>query len=424
MHGCAHGGGRVERLHDEFVDRAANLDRLAHHDQLDPAGLDTFLRARRATRRDVLRVGGLLAYTTAAFPLAAQAAPHPWLPPVAGGAAHVAPLFDPNPQGRAHTVDSIPGETVELGRFDVTKAPILTIDPGDTIVYRNTLTHFLGAIRPGVSIEEIAQLRRDNPGRGPHSIIGPIAVRGAAPGDVLELRLLRLEPIEYGFNFNNPADLRTGALPDEFPEGQVRYFDIDPREGIVRWGDTIRLPLGPFQGTLGVAPDVSEPVSSVPPGPFAGNLDLREQVEGTRIFVPVFKPGALIFTGDSHALQGDGEVNLTAVETAMREVRVQVLLHKAVPLAWPIAETPTHWIPLATHADLNEAFRQCLRNVVDFLVHSARMSPLDAYGLASVAVSFRVTQVVNANQGVHGMIAKELFAEDFRKEIDPLRRTS
>ncbi|HLI27911.1 MAG TPA: acetamidase/formamidase family protein [Chloroflexota bacterium] len=423
MHGCAHGDGRVERLHDELVDRAANLDRLTHHDQLNPAGLEAFLSARRATRRDVLRFGGLLAYTTVAFPLGAQAATQPWLP-IAGGAASQAPLFDPNPQARTHTVDSIPGETVVLGQFDVTKAPILTIDPGDIIVYRNTLTHFLGAIRPGVSIDEIAQLRRDNPGRGPHSIIGPIAVRGAEPGDVLEFRLLRIDPIEYGFNFNNPADLRTGALPDEFPEGQVRYFDIDKAQGVVRWDDTIALQLAPFQGTLGVAPDVTEPVSSVPPGPFGGNTDLREQVEGTRIFIPVFKPGALIFTGDSHALQGDGEVNLTAVETAMREVRVQVLLHKAVPLSWPIAETPTHWIPLATHTDLNEAFRQCLRNVVDFLVRSAGLTPLDAYGLASVAVSFRITQVVNVNQGVHGMIAKALFAEDARREIDPLRRPS
>jgi len=103
---------------------------------------------------------------------------------------------------------------------------------------------------------------------------------------------------------------------------------------------------------------------------------------------------------------------------------VQVLLHKAVPLSWPIAETPTHWIPLATHTDLNEAFRQCLRNVVDFLVRSAGLTPLDAYGLASVAVSFRITQVVNVNQGVHGMIAKALFAEDARREIDPLRRPS
>jgi acetamidase/formamidase len=166
---------------------------------------------------------------------------------------------------------------------------------------------------------------------------------------------------------------------------------------------------------------VDAAVTSVPPGPFGGNVDLRDQVEGTRMFYPVFKPGALIFTGDSHALQGDGEVNLTAVETAMREVRLQVILHKQAPLAWPLAETPTHWIPLATDIDLNVAFKQALLNVVDFLVRAVGLTPLDAYGLASIAVSFRITQVVNVAQGVHGMIAKELFDEAFRAQIDPLR---
>jgi acetamidase/formamidase len=292
----------------------------------------------------------------------------------------------------------------------------------DPLVDRNTLTHFLSRIRPGVTIDEIAQLRRDHPGRGPHSIIGPVAVRDAEPGDVLELRLLRLDPIDFGFNFNNPSDLRTGALPEAFPQGQVRYFDLDRQSMTTQWGPHIRIPLRPFQGILGVAPDANAPTSSVPPGPFAGNIDLRELVEGTRLFVPVFKPGALIFTGDSHVAQGDGEVNLTAIESAMREVRLQVLLHKHVPLHWPIAETPMHWIPLATDRELSQAFTLCLRHTIDFLVQSAGLTPLDAYGLASVAISFRITQVVDVNQGVHAMVPKDLFAAGFREQIDPLRR--
>jgi acetamidase/formamidase len=202
----------------------------------------------------------------------------------------------------------------------------------------------------------------------------------------------------------------------------VRYFDVDRATMTTQWGPRIRIPLGPFQGTIGVSPPVDAPVSSVPPGPYAGNIDLRELVEGTRLFVPVWKLGALIFTGDSHIAQGDGEVNLTAIESAMREVRVQVILHKDAPLRWPFAETPTHWIPLATHADLNEAFRTCLRNTTDFLARGAGLTPLDAYGLASVAVSFRITQVVDVNQGVHAMIPKDLFVPDARAEIDPLRR--
>src|SRR5262249_49825805 len=172
----------------------------------------------------------------------------------------------------------------------------------------------------------------------------------------------------------------------------------------------------------GVSADVSEAVSSVPPGPYAGNTDLREQVEGTRIFIPVWKPGALIFTGDSHVAQGDGEVNLTAIESAMREVRIQVVLHKNAQISWPIAETPTHWIPLATDPDLNQAFRICLQNTIDFLTRSGGLTPLDAYGLTSVAASFRITQVVDSNLGVHAMVPKELFVESARAQIRPLGR--
>jgi acetamidase/formamidase len=421
MDGCSHGGRRWERVSDEVVEETTNPDRLIRHDALDAERVDGFLSARQRTKADVARLGGPLSYATAASPLLGGADTHrAWPLFMAGGATP--PLFEPAAQGRTHVVDSIAGETVELGRFDPTRAPILTIDSGDTLVYPNTLTHFLGRVRPGVSIAEIAQLRRDNPGRGPHSIIGPVAVRGAEPGDVLELRFLRLDPIDFGFNFNNPVDLGTGALPQEFPEGQVRYFDVDRATMTTDWGPRVRIPLGPFQGTIGVSPPVNVPVSSVPPGQYGGNIDLRELVEGTRLFVPVWKPAALIFTGDSHIAQGDGEVNLTAIESAMREVRVQVILHKEAPLRWPFAETPTHWIPLATHTDLNEAFKTCLRNTTDFLTRGAGLAPLDAYGLASVAVSFRITQVVDVNQGVHAMIPKDLFVPDAQAEVDPLRR--
>jgi acetamidase/formamidase len=421
MDGCSSGGRRWERLHDELVGRTAALDRLTHEDALAGERLDGFLSARQATRHDVLKLGSPLGFTTAASPLLGGADTHQaWPLYVAGGATP--PLFEPAVQGRTHVVESIPGETVELGRFDPTREPILTIDSGDTLVYPDTLTHFLGRVRPGVSIAEIARLRRENPGRGPHSIIGPVAVRGAEPGDALEFRFLRLDPIDFGFNFNNPADLNTGALPQEFPDGQVRYFDVDRTTMTTDWGPRIRIPLGPFQGTIGVSPPVDEPVSSVPPGPYGGNIDLRELIEGTRLYVPVWKRGALIFTGDSHVAQGDGEVNLTAIESAMREVRMQVILHKATPLRWPFAKTPTHWIPLGMHVDLNEAFKTCLRNTTDFLTRGAGLTPLDAYGLASVAVSFRITQVVDANQGVHAMIPKNLFVPEARAEVDPLRR--
>jgi len=158
-------------------------------------------------------------------------------------------------------------------------------------------------------------------------------------------------------------------------------------------------------------------VSSVPPGQHAGNMDLRELQEGTILYIPVWRPGAKIFTGDSHALQGDGEVNLTALETGMREVRVQVQRHERAGWQWPFAENDTHWIAMGMHRDLTEAFRIALRNTIDFLSGRAGLNRHDAYGLASMAVHFRITQVVDVNQGVHAMIPKEIFTRELRESM-------
>jgi acetamidase/formamidase len=306
---------------------------------------------------------------------------------------------------------------VRLGVIDSTLPDILEVDSGDVVVYPDTWTHFLNRVQPGVSIEELAQMRRDNPGKGPHSVIGPVGVRGAEPGDMLVVRFLRLLPIDWGVNFNNPGDLGTGALPEEFPDGQVRYFDLDLEAMTAQFLPGISLPLAPFQGVFGVAPPQGGVVSSVPPGQHAGNVDLRDLNEGAILYVPVWQPGGKMYTGDSHALQGDGEVNLTALETAMREVRVQVSLHKQVGWQWPFAETDTHWYALGMDRDLGEAFKIALRNTLDCLERRAGLTRLDAYSLASMAVSFRVTQVVDIAKGVHAMIPKSLFGEDLPKTI-------
>jgi acetamidase/formamidase len=166
-----------------------------------------------------------------------------------------------------------------------------------------------------------------------------------------------------------------------------------------------------------VAPAQGGVISSVPPGQHAGNLDLRELTEGSTLYIPVWQPGAKIFTGDSHAMQGDGEVNLTALETAMQEVRIQVVLHPQAGWEWPFAETDSHWIAIGTSTDLNEAFKTALRNTIDFLERKAGLTRLDAYTLASIGVSFRVTQVVDVNKGVHAMIPKSIFSDDLRQTI-------
>jgi acetamidase/formamidase len=381
-------------------------------DSIDQDRLQAVLDARGRARRTLLAAGGVLGLLAAVGPaLATFAEPRGSergaQPPAASASAQT---------GRVHSIPST-SDTVRLGVFDATLPNIVDVDSGDVVVYPDTWTHFLNRVQPGVPIEDLAEMRRSNPGKGPHSIIGPVGVRGAEPGDMVAIHYQRLLPIDWGVNFNNPGDLGTGALPDEFPDGQVRYFDLDLGSMTASFLPGITLPLAPFQGTFGLAPAQGGVVSSVPPGQHAGNVDLRDLTEGSILYVPVWQPGAKLYTGDSHALQGDGEVNLTALETAMREVRVQVILHKQTGWQWPFAETDTHWYALGMHQDLNEAFKIALRNTLDFLERKAGLTRMDAYGLASMAVSFRVTQVVDANKGVHGMIPKSLFADDMLQGI-------
>ena len=398
-------------------------DRLLHMDEMNQEQLDGYLTARGVSRRRLLRASsfmGALAgigpwFTKLGFSKLARAANA-----LEGGA--VAPT-QKDEQGRVHVVESN-DQTVHLGVYDTTLQPILKVDSGDTISYPNTWSHFLNQMQPGVPVETLAKLRISNPGRGPHSIIGPIYVNNAEPGDVVEVRYKRIRPFDWGAVFNNPGSIGTGLLAQDFPEGQVKYLKLDLPNMTAEFNRDIHVPLKPFQGTLGVAPpDGFYPplsagvTSSVPPGPHGGNTDLSEMTEGSTMFIPVWKPGALIYTGDSHAVQGDGEINLSALETRMQELRIQVVLHKQKNFAWPVAETPTHWITLGLDKDLNVAMTLAARNAINFLSTSADLTKLDAYALCSIAVSFRVTQVVDIVRGVHAMIPKSLFAAGLRDQI-------
>ena len=416
--GCGDDGGRQFMVEPDAVDAAlagATRDRLENMDELNQDALQPYAATYRVSRRRLVGAGGVLGLLAAIAPTSLLAACSTLRSSGASAASG----------GRTHVVESSQ-ETVRLGTFDGTRTDILQIDSGDTVVYPNTWTHFTNRFQPGVSIAQLAQWRRDNPGKGPHSIVGPVGVKGARLGDMLAVRFLKLTPLEWGANLNNPGELKTGALPDEFPEGSIRFIDIDTARKVAKFSPSITLPLGPFQGTFGVAaPEDREVVgriapgvvSSVAPGQHAGNLDLKELQEGSTLYIPVWQPGGKIFTGDSHALQGDGEVNLTALETGMQEVRVQVQLHERPGWEWPFAETDTHWIALGVHRDLNEAFRIALRNTIAFLSRRANLTRHDAYGLASMAVNFRITQVVDVNQGVHAMIPKDIFARDLRQSI-------
>jgi acetamidase/formamidase len=383
---------------------------------MDQERLDGFLSARGRLRRQLLRASSFMTALAAIGPRFAGLAhaAETMNPPSGGGAAG---------DGRVHVVEST-RETVRLGVFDATLPPILTIEPGDLVRFPNTWSHFMNELQPGVPISRLAELRTSNPGRGPHSIIGPIAVRDAEPGDVVEIRYQRLRPEAWGAVFNNPAALGTGLLPQDFSEGQIKYVDLDLAKMEGKFAPDITIPLTPFQGTLGVAPPDGffPPLSpgvtnSVPPGPHGGNLDLRELTEGSVLYLPVWKPGALIYTGDSHAVQGDGEISLTALETRMQEVLIQVVLHKQKNFQWPVAETATHWITMGLDKDLNTAMTLAARNAIAFLASRAKLAPHDAYALCSIAVSFRVTQVVDIVRGVHAMIPKSLFTGELRQQI-------
>jgi acetamidase/formamidase len=396
-----------------FSPRAA--DRLLHGDEVAPERLDAYLTARGRARRALVRGSGFMGLLAAVEPLLGNLARAAETAGATGSRRSDA--------GRVHVVESTK-ETVRLGVYDANLPPILTVDSGDTISYTNTWSHFLNEMQPGVPVDRLAELRLANPGKGPHSIIGPIAVRGAEPGDLLEVRYRKLQPFGWGAVFDNPGSLKTGLLPDDYAQGRVRYMDLDVRAGKAEFAPNINIPLRPFQGTLGLAPPdgyfppLSPGVtSSVPPGPHAGNVDLSELTEGSTLYIPVWKPGGLIFTGDSHAVQGDGEICLTALETRMKEMRIQVVLHKQKKFEWPIAETGTHWILLGLDRDLNAAMVMAARNAIKFLAARTDLNELDAYALCSVAVSFRVTQVVDIVRGVHAMIPKNLFSGALRREM-------
>ena len=238
-------------------------------------------------------------------------------------------------------------------------------------------------------------------------LTGPIAIRGAQPGDMVEIRIrsvdVRLPIAGQSFAPNR------GLLPDEFPyeKGHVTWIDV-PRK-IVQFSPGIEIPAKPFWGVIGVAPPPSMGrVSSGPPNVFGGNLDNPDLGAGSTLYLPVHVPGALLSIGDGHAVQGYGEVSLSAVETSLKG-EVQVLLHKGVHLRWPRAETATHYITMGLDPDLDQAAKLATREMLDFLVETKGLSREDAYLLASAAMNLVVTQVVDGTKGIHALMPKAIF---------------
>ena len=324
-------------------------------------------------------------------------------------------------------------DTTQWGWLDSTEKPKLVVDSGDTVSVE-TLSHSMDEIKPGVSIEEIVKLRLANPGGGPHSVTGPIYVNGAEPGDTLEIRINKIVMKESGFNFNLPGKQfpTVGLLASEFPEGHVQYFKLDTESMTTEFKPGIILRLKPFPGTIAVGPDPNEPkekagppihdakgrTSTLRPWKNGSNMDVNEMQAGSTLYFPVFQKGALIWTGDSHCLQGNGEVNLTALECSYKEIEIQPIVRKDVRINWPRAETPTHWIFMGFDEDLNEAMKIAVRETVNFLAEQTivPMSREEAYSLTSIVGDCRISQVVDIRKGVHCMIPKSIFTKPNRKE--------
>ena len=252
-------------------------------------------------------------------------------------------------------------------------------------------------------------------------------MNGAEPGDVLEIRILRIEPKPFAVNFNLPGkEFPTiGALASEMPDGFIRFFPLDLQKRTAEFKPGITLDLQPFPGTFavgidpndpsprkgGVKDDPMAPVSTLRPWKNGSNMDINEMQEGTTIFIPVFLKGGLIWTGDSHCRQGNGEVNLTALECSFKEIRIQPIVRKDMKIEWPFIETRTHWITVGLNEDLNVSMVNATREAVNWLSSQKNvpMSRYEAYALVSMAGDCRVSQVVDVRKGVHCMIPKSIF---------------
>jgi acetamidase/formamidase len=318
-----------------------------------------------------------------------------------------------------HTLPASP-ETVRFGAFDASFAPVLTVQSGDLVVMQCVsgpadimpLPESGFTVPPALAAIHSAAVPR----LGPHLVTGPVAVAGAQPGDALRVDIEKIElGADWGYNHFRPL---VGTLPEDFPYRRLLHIPVDREANTCRLpfgpnGGAV-LPLSPFFGVMGVAPPVAwGQISTREPRAHGGNLDNKELVAGTTLWLPVHAPGGLFSAGDGHGVQGDGEVCVTALEMCLTG-HFRLSLQKGngprdPVLRFPRAETPTHYISMGIHEDLDLAMKQALREMIAFIVARGHVSAADAYQFCSLAVDFHVTQTVNGEKGVHGMLRKGLL---------------
>ncbi len=289
--------------------------------------------------------------------------------------------------------------------------PALVIDDGDTVVF-NTVMLLGGNLSPEMSFDDMLALRTEmkEKGIGVYAFTGPFHINGAEPGDTLEVRIRRIVPGKYAVTHIYPDHMNIGGLPEGFSKGFLKPLFLSQDRKTIEFAPGVTLKTRPFLGTMAVAPRPGEELPPAVPGYFAGNMDNKELVEGTTLYIPVNVRGALFMAADAHAVQGDGRVSIAAAETYFEEVELQFVVRKDLKLHYPLAESPTHWIVMGFHHDLDEAMKMAIREAISFLMREKGLSREEAFSLCSLSVDFRVTQVVDGDKGVHGMIPKSIFS--------------
>ena len=308
----------------------------------------------------------------------------------------------------AHVITQNP-DNIQWGYYDADLPPILTVASGDALEIHTEpgIRTLESPIRERASenLRDIAE--RGKRDLGGHILTGPIALEGAVAGDVLEVRFLDVWPrYDWGFNVIRPL---SGGLPEDFPYSRTVIVEIDKETNTGDWGAGVKVPLRPYFGNFGVAPPGEfGRIPSTPPGIWGGNMDNKEFIAGSRVYLPVFRDGALFAIGDGHGCQGDGESCLSALECGM-SARIELVIRNDLSLKMPRAETPTHHILMGFDPILDNAAKMALRETIQFLGELRGMSKDDAYTLCSLAVDLRITQIVNGVKGVHAMLPKNVL---------------
>lgn len=315
-------------------------------------------------------------------------------------------------QAANHELKATP-ETVAVGYYWSEAKPVLRVQSGDTVRIETVSGSVPRLVELGVpreqippALDAIANGVKDR-GPGGHILTGPVYIEGAQPGDVLEVRIQKIElAVPWAMNSFRPT---SGFLQEDYPYSRNKLIHLDGERMMGVFGGGIEIPLRPFFGSMGVSPPAAAGrYNSAPPWIHAGNLDNREFVAGTTLYIPVHVAGALFEVGDGHAGQGDGEVDITAMETPLTGT-FQFVVHKDMHLTWPRGETPTHYIVMGMDEELVVATQIAVRQMIEFLVKEKGLNKDDAYMLSSVAADFHITQLVDGKKGVHGMIAKAIF---------------